>query len=115
MIFRLTFCVHNRYLYSMKFEWDSLKSWANKLNPHRNISFQEASEVFSNPCLTRVDNRKEYGEIRLITLGIIKTKVVLAVVHTDRSGTTRIISARQANKKEKEIYYEYLQSLKKAA
>lgn len=66
--------------------------------------------VFSDPfALTRVDNRFDYGEVREVTLGeilleSIERSVVVVVVHTDRDGHTRIISARKASKKEREYY-----------
>jgi uncharacterized DUF497 family protein len=90
----------------VEFEWDPIKS---KLNLQKHgISFDEAKEIFLGKVLTAEDNRKEYGEKRLISIGSILDIIVLVVVHTDRKKRTRIISARKANKKEKEMYYEYL-------
>lgn len=97
----------------MQFEWDSLKNEANQFK--HNISFEEATTVFESDHLTKVDNRKEYSEIRLRTLGVIKQVIVVMVVHTDRSGKIRIISVRRAKAKERKAYYERLQNLKKAA
>jgi uncharacterized protein len=97
----------------MQFEWDSLKNEANQLK--HNISFEEATTIFEGDYLTKVDNRKEYGEIRKQTLGVIKQVIVVMVVHTDRSETIRIISARPADQKERKAYNEHLQNPKKAA
>jgi len=52
-----------------------------------------------------VDNRKDYGEERRITIGCIEN-VVFVVVYTQRNDVTRIISFRLANKKEKAKYYD---------
>ena len=91
----------------MKFEWDKKKDEAN-LQKH-GISFGEAKTIFYGPVLTIEDKRKEYGETRKISIGELERKVAVAVViHTDRKGKTRIISARIANKKERTLYYEYL-------
>jgi uncharacterized protein len=89
----------------MQFEWDKAKSAAN-LDKH-GISFEDAKEMFDGPVLTVTDPR-EYGEVREVSFGQLGPTVVLAVVHTDREGITRIISARKANKKEKEMYHAYL-------
>jgi uncharacterized DUF497 family protein len=91
----------------MKFEWDKNKSEAN-LQKH-GISFDEAKTIFYGHVLTIEDKRKEYGEARKISIGELEHKIAVAVViHTDRKGKTRIISARIANKKERTLYYEYL-------
>ena len=91
----------------MKFEWDKKKSETN-LQKH-GISFDEAKTIFNGHVLTIEDKRKEYGEARKITIGELENKIaVVVVIHTDRTGKTRIISARITNKKERTLYYEYL-------
>jgi uncharacterized DUF497 family protein len=89
----------------MEFEWDPEKSRLN-LQKH-NISFEEAKLIFLGPVYTAKDDRKDYGEKRFISIGILSGVVVLVVAHTDRSGKVRIISARKANKIEREYYYGY--------
>ncbi len=49
-----------------------------------------------------------YGEIREISIGKIQSVLIVAVVHTDRNGKVRIISARKATPKERRKYNEYL-------
>lgn len=91
----------------MEFEWDKNKSEAN-LQKH-GISFDEVKAIFCGPVLTTHDKRKEYGETREISIGELKGGIAVAIViHTNRQGKTRIISARIANKKERTLYYEYL-------
>ncbi len=89
----------------MQFEWGERKDTLN--HAKHGVSFEEAIEISDWPCFTRKDDRA-YGEIRDVILGIVGTLVVLTVVHTDRGGTTRLISARLANKKERRLYYDYL-------
>lgn len=89
----------------MKFEWDQNKSHSN-LRKH-GISFDDAISMFEGPVLTAVDAR-HFGEVREISFGQIGALVVLAIVHTDRFGVTRIISARKANQKERMLYYAHL-------
>jgi len=57
--------------------------------------------------LTWADNRKDYRETREISIDTLEKRIVIVVVHTDRNGKTRIISARPAKKKERIIYDEY--------
>jgi uncharacterized DUF497 family protein len=89
------------------FEWDKKKNAANRKK--HGISFGEAKEIFDGPVLTRLDNRREYGETRRISIGALSDAVVIVVAHTDRAGKIRIISARKANRNEREVYYEYLE------
>jgi len=71
-----------------------------------NIDFVDVIFVFDDPNrLNIIDNRKDYSEIRIRTIGQVLQELVIVVVHTDRNGKIRIISARRANKKEREQYY----------
>ncbi len=90
----------------MEFEWDSAKSLEN-LQKH-GIAFEEAKLIFDGPVLTRVDDRLDFGELREISLGALSPDAVLVVVHTDRNGNIRLISARKANRRERKIYYDHL-------
>ena len=59
--------------------------------------------VFAGATLTVEDNRKDYGEVRFITIGFLdETMVVL--VWTHRHGARRIISMRKANERERRLY-----------
>lgn len=93
-----------------KFEWDDSK---NKLNQEKHsISFEEAITIFDDIILSKIDDRNDYKEVRKISLGKIKTgEIIICVVHTNRNNKTRIISARKANKKEREIYINSLREI----
>ncbi len=87
----------------MEFEWDPDKSKAN-LKKH-GISFHEASTVFGDPlALTFIDPDHSIGEHRFLTFGYSGLNQLLVVVHTERRGKTRIISARRATRQERKIY-----------
>jgi uncharacterized DUF497 family protein len=86
----------------MKFEWDDIKNRQN-IEKH-GVSFDDACKIFDNFTFDAVDNRFDYGEKRTVSIGIIHKIAILTVVHTDRKGVRRLISARQANKKERERY-----------
>lgn len=86
------------------FEWDDDKD---KLNLQKHgIGFSLAVRIFDGPVLTWVDDRSDYGETRYHSIGQIEGIAVLAVIHTDRSGRTRLISARPANRSERRRYDE---------
>jgi len=89
----------------MQFEWDENKNQSNY--EKHGIYFEEAVEVFKSDCLTWIDDRKNYGETREITIGEVSKNIVLVLVHTDRFGNIRIISARKANERERSKYYEH--------
>ncbi|CAD5948111.1 hypothetical protein PCC9214_02375 [Planktothrix tepida] len=91
----------------MQFEWDVNKN-AQNLKKH-GISFEEAQEIFDGLVFTAIDERFDYGgEIREISIGAIQGVVIVTVVHTERSGVIRIISARKATRQERKTYYDYL-------
>lgn len=91
----------------MNFEWDDVKNETN-FQKH-GIRFEEAARIFSHPVMTRIDDRRDYGEVREISTGLLDGLVVLVVVHTDRDGTTRLISARPAKRAERKAYYDNYQ------
>lgn len=86
----------------MDFEWDEQKNQINIEKHH--VSFTTAKRIFEGPVLTWTDNRKEYGEVREISLGKVDNQVLLTVAHTDRNKCVRIISARVASQKERKLY-----------
>ncbi len=83
-------------------EWNDDKN-AENLRKH-GISFEEASLIFEGTVLSWTDARIDYGETRMISLGCIRALVAVAVVHTDRDGKTRIISACLANRRERSLF-----------
>jgi uncharacterized DUF497 family protein len=90
----------------MNYEWDAAKNVVNQIK--HGISFEEARQIFGGDVLTGVDSRRDYGETRYISIGAIEGLIVIAVVHTDRNGIVRIISARLANRRERQKYHDHL-------
>ncbi|NOR70843.1 MAG: BrnT family toxin [Methylomarinum sp.] len=93
----------------MIFEWDEEKNKKNILK-HK-ISFEEAGLIFNDLTLTIIDSRKDYGEVREISIGQLSERLIVTVVHTDRNGVTRLISARLANKAERKNYNDYCKKI----
>jgi hypothetical protein len=84
-----------------RFEWDEFKDAANAAK--HGISFEDAVSVFDGPVLERLDDRRHYGEQRVIAYGQAAGRV-LAVVYTWRGASRRLISARRANTSETRAY-----------
>lgn len=87
-----------------EFDWDEEKN-ASNIRKH-GIDFRDATRIFDGYVLSSVDARFDYGEYREVSIGMIGEVVSLTVVHTDRAGRTRIISATKANRRERARYEE---------
>lgn len=83
------------------FEWDEDKSEANFRV--RGFDFAYAVAIFDGPTLEKDDKRANYGERRIQALGRV-TDDILFVVYTWRGEVRRIISARLANRRERDDY-----------
>jgi hypothetical protein len=87
----------------MHFEWDPTKA-ARNLSKHR-VSFDEASTVFGDPFAgTIFDPRHSGEEPRFVTIGLSTSHRLIVVAHTEREDRIRIISARQATRRERRTY-----------
>ncbi len=88
----------------MDFEWDKNKASANLLK-HR-VSFDEAKTVFDDPLYIDFYDPDHSDEERYIIMGLSQQQRLLVVFYTERQQMTRLISAREATKKEKDAYEE---------
>ena len=87
----------------MEFEWDPEKAELN-LKKH-GVSFQEASSVFGDPlAVTFNDPDHSVQERRFVTFGCSLAGILLVIIHTERRGRVRVISARRATRHERKIY-----------
>jgi uncharacterized DUF497 family protein len=85
----------------VRFEWDETKRWANVAK--HGIDFIDAIRAFDGRMLTKLDQRRDYGEIRFRGIGMMDGRIVLAV-WTERDGAIRLISVWRANAKERAQY-----------
>ena len=69
----------------------------------RKLDMADAGKIFDGPTLTVRDDRKDYGEVRYITIGRLAGRMVV-LVWTPRGEARRIISLRKANGKEQKAY-----------
>ena len=89
----------------MRFEWAPGKA-AENLARH-GVSFEEAATVFRDVLsATGADPDHSFDEERFVTFGISTRGRLLAIAHTDRDDTIRIISARPGAPSERKIYEE---------
>lgn len=90
----------------MRYEWDEAKNSSNR--DKHGLDFADAEQVFAGRCVTFIDDRFDYGEKRLVTLGMLVGRVVV-MAHVPRGHeVTRIISMRKANRREQKIYQKRL-------
>jgi uncharacterized protein len=87
-------------------EWDPYKAkWS--LAKHK-VSFEEAATVLLDPLAkTAADPDHSVDERRFITFGLSARQRLLVVSFTWRDDSIRIISARLATRREREIYEEH--------
>lgn len=90
------------------FEWDPAKAEENTAK--HGVAFELAASVFRDPLtLTVYDEEHSEAEERWATLGRTENGRLLVVIHTFEetgaaSATVRIISAREATRRERENY-----------
>lgn len=66
----------------------------------RGLDFEDAVEVFAGDTLDFPDIRRDYGELRVVTVGHLRGRMVI-VVWTQRGNARHVISMRKANAREK--------------
>ena len=86
----------------MEFTWSERKRSLN-IKQH-GIDFVDAPAVFTGLTFTYEDDRFSYKEQRFVTLGLL-AGVPVSIVHTETAHEIRIISFRQATRREAQILY----------
>jgi uncharacterized protein len=69
----------------------------------RGLDFADASDVLAGPKYQFADDRIDYGEVRITTVGHLNGRMVV-VVWTRRDADRHIISMRKANDREQRKY-----------
>ncbi len=88
---------------NIQFEWDENKRYSN-IRKH-GIDFIDAYKIFDYDTVIIEDDRFNYGEQRLIAIGLLKGTIIV-VVYTEKENSIRIISARKGTKNEQQIYFQ---------
>ena len=69
------------------------------------LDFADAAQVFDGATVTVEDTRFWYGEKRYMTLGLLNETPV-CMIHTEYDEEIRIISFRNATRREARIYFD---------
>lgn len=81
----------------MQITFDEAKDTLNKSK--HGLSLSEAEKLEWDDALIWQDTRRDYGEARMVALGVIGERLY-CVVYVDRNDARRVISLRKANYKE---------------
>jgi uncharacterized DUF497 family protein len=85
----------------VQFDFDPGKD-ATNLSKH-GLSLAAAAELSWDAALVWIDNRADYGEVRMVALAPIGD-ILFFVAFVDREAVRRIISLRRANRREVNHY-----------
>lgn len=86
----------------MRYTWHEPKR--QRTLAQRVMDFAHAEQVFAGPTFTFEDDRKDYGEERWVTLGMLRGKVVV-IVHTESEDEIHVISMREAERDEQRLFF----------
>ena len=81
----------------MRITFDSVKR--EKALAERGLDFSDAKVVFEGVTLEVEDIRKEYGEMRIISYGLLAGRMVV-IGYTPRGADRHVFSMRKANDRE---------------
>ena len=92
----------------MRYTWDATKNRSNV--KRRKIAFEDAKRIFEGPTVERVDDRFDYGEVRVYAIGLVNG-LEITVIYTDRDGDERhIISAWRSEPHERRYYWQNIEA-----
>jgi uncharacterized protein len=89
----------------MKFEWGKPKAQQN-WSKHK-VTFEEAKTIFEDPlCVDLYDPDHSLDEESYLCIGMSSQRRLLIASYTEREDSTRLISAREVTREEREAYEE---------
>jgi uncharacterized DUF497 family protein len=87
------------------FDWNPQKARTNRTK--HGVSFEEAATTFADPRLTEpIEDESSPDERRWIVFGESSRGGVLRVVYPERGTKLRLISARKATPRQRQVYEE---------
>ncbi len=89
----------------MRITYDLVKR--EKTLAERGLDFDDALSVFAGVTVEVVDDRLDYGEVRIICYGLFSGRVVV-VGYTPRGEDRHVFSMRKANSREQAHLSSYL-------
>ena len=91
----------------MQFTWSERKRAVN--TREHGLDFVDAPRVFEGLTFSYGDDRFDYGEQRLITLGLL-AGIPVSIAHTESDDEIRIISFRKATSREAQRFFNEVQN-----
>jgi uncharacterized protein len=89
----------------VRFTWNPQKNRRNRLL--HGLAFEDAMRIFEGLTLERVDDRFDYGELRVYAIGVVNA-IEITVIYVDVSREERrIISAWRSERHEREAYWKH--------
>ena len=82
----------------MDFEWNETKRELNLVK--HGVDIFMAALIFEGRTIRTEDRRRDYGEVRYKSIGMVDD-VCYVVIHTERAGVTRLISAWQGGRRDR--------------
>jgi uncharacterized DUF497 family protein len=86
----------------MRYRWDREKNRRNLIR--HGIAFEDAQRIFDGPTVERVDDRFDYGEVRVYAVGLVNGLEITVVYTDENEDERRIISAWQSEPHERRSY-----------
>lgn len=74
----------------------------------RGLDFADAEAVFAGVTLQLQDERRDYGELRWQSYGLLDGRLVM-IVWTERGGSRHVMSMRKCNEREKQRFGKQLE------
>jgi uncharacterized DUF497 family protein len=91
----------------MRYIWDARKNRSNIAR--HGLSFEDAKRIFEGPTVENIDDRFDYGEVRIYAIGLVNG-LEITVVYTDRDDDERrIISAWRSEPHERRVFWENIE------
>jgi hypothetical protein len=73
----------------------------------RGLDFEDTPKVFEGDTFDLEDDRRDYGELRYLTFGKLRDRLV-AIVWTPRGDARHVISMRKCNEREEAKFLDRL-------
>lgn len=85
----------------MEFEWDEGKRQTNLIK--HGVDLLDALLIFEGPVYSYEDDRIDYGEKRMVSIGYADEQLYV-LVYTDRGAARRVISVRKGGRRDERKY-----------
>jgi len=92
----------------MRYTWDERKDRSNIAR--HGIAFADAKRIFEGLTVERVDDRFDYGEVRVYAIGLVNGLEITVIYKDENDGKRRIISAWRAEPHERRYFWQNLEA-----